>query len=40
MSNQFARYEQDLTELIKSAKIILADKVPLADQSKLVLFLS
>ena len=31
MSEQFSRYEQDLIEFIKSCKIILADKIPIAE---------
>lgn len=34
MSDLASRYEQDLVELIKSAKIIMADKVPIADKGK------
>ncbi|RMZ95589.1 vesicle transport through interaction with t-SNAREs -like protein, partial [Brachionus plicatilis] len=31
MSEQFARYEQDLINFIKSCKTILADKIPIAE---------
>ena len=33
--SQFERYEQDLVELIKTTKIKLADKIPIADKGKL-----
>ena len=32
MTDQFGRYEQDLLEVIKSAKIKLADKIPIAEK--------
>lgn len=32
MADQFGRYEQDLIELIKSAKIKLADNIPIAER--------
>ena len=32
MSDQFERYEQDLIEVIKSAKTKLADEIPIAEK--------
>jgi hypothetical protein len=34
MSDQFGRYELDLIDLIKSNKIKLADKIPIADKDE------
>lgn len=31
MADQFFSYESDLVSLIKSSKIILADKIPIAE---------
>jgi hypothetical protein len=39
MSDQFERFEQDLIEIIKSAKIKLADEIPISDKGTLRLLL-
>jgi|LakMenEpi03Aug12_release.lakeMendotaPanAssembly.Ray.scaffolds.fasta_scaffold5299977_1 hypothetical protein len=33
-SDQFTRYEGDLIAIIKSAKIKLADQIPISDKGK------
>jgi hypothetical protein len=34
MSDQFGRYELDLLDLIKTNKVKLADKIPIADKDE------